>query len=522
MEYRFSHQLFMAAVESALDPPDGWLDVILQMDLPPRERGPTLARAIRLGAAGRDADEEERCVLVLLADSEIERLEYRLDSSYSLLHAAGRLTRASHASLCNVHRRASIQCDWLGRVPAAFEHLQLAQDHAAKIPDEVMVARLVSDQGILELYHRSAREALDSFLRSAAATGALGAKWEQAMALGNAGIACRHLGELDDAVEYIQRSEHVYNSIGDMEGVARKMSERANLLASLGEPERALELCEEALEIRELLGDKRELAMGWGVKANILMELGRLNQARDWFSKAGAAFEELGSNRDSATTFSKLGMVAMYIGDGPASEKALLKSLQLSRSAGAHAAAVDTLFELAWLKMLERRATEAFAFLSEVTSVPSEALRPAQHALVLSAEGWVAYFERDLSRALSCFDRAKSLVPTEGKGTLTSTVHAGLAAVSLAQDDRSVARDHALTALEHLSVTDPAHVLEHLMCLNVLVAIEAAAGNLGEARGLVTEGMGRLQQIRDSGWRAMPLIEQVVTELDGALRQPRT
>lgn len=220
-------------------------------------------------------------------------------------------------------------------------------------------------------------------------------------------------------------------------------------------------------------------------------------------------------------THLKLGCIAMNLGDQQTAESEALAALQTADASGAHGIAIDALTDLAVLRVLTLSPHEAVSLVEKGLARCQDLSDTNRMPLLLCTRGWAAYVAGNTETAELFFRDAQASLPKEGSGPTGISVHAGLAQIAVAEKDFESARRHAVTGLEHSTISDPGLILEHLACLQALVAVEAATGNTDEAHALHSEARNRLKKLQQIGGRPLPLLERMLSEMEDSLRQTR-
>jgi tetratricopeptide (TPR) repeat protein len=88
----------------------------------------------------------------------------------------------------------------------------------------------------------------------------------EGMALGNMGIAYRHLGEPRKAIQYYEQVLEIARQIGNRRWEANALGSLGNAYADLGEPSKAIQYYEQNLEIARQIGDRQgEAYASWNL-----------------------------------------------------------------------------------------------------------------------------------------------------------------------------------------------------------------------------------------------------------------
>ena len=223
---------------------------------------------------------------------------------------------------------------------------------------------------------------------------------------GNIGGVHQNLGEYVKAEECLQKAIAIRLQIGDKEGEARDYSNLGKLFLLLGEDVKAEEYLEKAAAIQKVIGNRLGEASSYGNLGTFFMKLGKYDKAVENFEKALAIEIKIGCKRGEAADYGNLGTVFKALGDYDKAkehyEKALSikvdigdrqgeaschgrpgtvlisledyfkakecfeKALSISTDTGDREEELLSLYNLAFLKLLEGEQSEAFRYLSPI------------------------------------------------------------------------------------------------------------------------------------------------------------
>ncbi|MFX0205408.1 MAG: tetratricopeptide repeat protein, partial [Candidatus Hodarchaeota archaeon] len=116
-------------------------------------------------------------------------------------------------------------------------------------------------------------------------------------------------GELDLALSYLEQSLKIYKDIGNKSHIIKICNNMANVYVSKAEYNRALELYQEALALSEKMGNKRYISV---ISLNIGLikfNKGEIHSALEMYQKSLALFEELDIKVESALCLLNIGTV---------------------------------------------------------------------------------------------------------------------------------------------------------------------------------------------------------------------
>ena len=163
----------------------------------------------------------------------------------------------------------------------------------------------------------------------------LGHRGGEAAALGNIGMAYRHLGEAHKAIEFYEQHLEIARELGDRRGEGNDLRNMGIAYADLGEARKAIEFYEQSLVISREIGNRRGIgndlgnmgvayaALGEARKAvelneqwlEIAREIGDRNGEGNALGNIGVGYAELGEARKAIEFYEQLLTIAREIGD---------------------------------------------------------------------------------------------------------------------------------------------------------------------------------------------------------------
>ena len=157
----------------------------------------------------------------------------------------------------------------------------------------------------------------------------------ESMALNGLGIALASLGEFEDASVVIRASIGVDREIGDRMHLGRKLSNVGQLNAELGEVERALEFLERADEVLSVIQDDGGRADALSAMAELLLEaLGDEDKASEKLDHARRIAERTEDRYDMARERIVRAALERVTGRLPQAEEAAREATEIAQGAG--------------------------------------------------------------------------------------------------------------------------------------------------------------------------------------------
>ena len=186
---------------------------------------------------------------------------------------------------------------------------------------------------VLEL-RQHPRERIRWLEASAEGARKLGNRDREGMALGNLGIAYRHLGETRRAIEYYEQDLAICRETGDRRGEGQTLGNMGNAYAELGETRRAIEYCEQDLEIARETGDRRGEGMTLGNLGLAYEDLGETRRAIEYFEQHLEIARETGDRRGEGQSLNNLGLAYAALGETGRAIEYYEQHLEIARETG--------------------------------------------------------------------------------------------------------------------------------------------------------------------------------------------
>jgi predicted ATPase/DNA-binding SARP family transcriptional activator len=245
-------------------------------------------------------------------------------------HAEFHLALAEHAE---EHLDRASAVEWLDRLATEHENLRAAMAWTLTHPDPALALRLA---GSLSRYCRlrghygEGRKWLtDALDRGGQAPDALRAK-AFAGAVTLTFLQC----DYDAAVLLAKQSLDLYQSLGDVHGVATTRLLLGSIYREHASYQQALEYHRSALETFQAMDDAPGIARALQLCAFTAWLQGDLDSAAEWARLSLRRFQELGDAEATASALMHLGAVAHYRGDNTPALQLLTKAHTISEHTG--------------------------------------------------------------------------------------------------------------------------------------------------------------------------------------------
>ena len=286
-----------------------------------------------------DASEAERLCLHVLSELSITTIEQSHETlrqcadAYRILAGAARLKCNYDLVLTNAEKaghlyrqigdeqmsnsivmiKAQRLLD-IGDHQGAMQLFTQAYTVAQQSGNLAQVARNECNIGNVHLRVRAYNEAFEMFVLLEHHAIELGDKMLQALALGNQGLAYRHLGDPVASIAAIEKALRIDILMDNAEGIARNKGNLANVYHEIGNLNQAIILYEEALSIHRKQGNQRNVGV-WLENLGVIQQalgnesiaLEYYEQAREIFHQISASYEESQSQARIAGSLFELG-----------------------------------------------------------------------------------------------------------------------------------------------------------------------------------------------------------------------
>ncbi|HKW25267.1 MAG TPA: tetratricopeptide repeat protein [Terriglobales bacterium] len=304
-------------------------------------------------------------------------------------------------------RTIGLDLQYSGDFAGALAAYQEAIPPLQKIGDELDLAHVVNDEGVLYMQRGSLRQAKERYLKS----------------------------------------EKTYAQISNKRGMALATANLANVELLEGNLATARHLYERVLVAFRETGDKYGYGLTLGNLGEVSFELGQLEQAKRMYSEALQVMQEMGDRSDSAMYFCDMGNVLKQQADFAGATKAYAESLSLRTQIGEKGWAAVTELAMAGLANHQGRATEADSMaargqaeLEKENRIDDEIQADAVRARSLLLQGKTQQAHVQVAHAASILEQTQ---------TLTSHLEFEVttAQVELASNNLSAAQARAERAL---------------------------------------------------------------------------
>jgi tetratricopeptide (TPR) repeat protein len=279
---------------------------------------PDLAKAPLAEAKGRfeAINDAEMMVQCMAAEASVACLEQRPDAP-------------------DLAMKALVACRSLRKVPNALE------------------VRVLSALAAAQLLVGQTREAIRTFEDAIQRADPVVDMRRLAKLLGNAGIACRELGQLDKAIGYSTRAVALFETLRDLVSLAREENNLGCCLIDRGELTSARSHLVRALELFEQTNLLRSRGLLLLSLCELCLAEGNLDQAMTYADDAILAGESQGEAWSVADARMWKGRIAARVGDDTAADDEFQRALAILETSGMTGRLVQC--HTGYAEILERR-----------------------------------------------------------------------------------------------------------------------------------------------------------------------
>ncbi len=348
---------------------------------------------------------------------------------------AGQAWAAAHAGqdsetahLCSAYPGSGAYYLALRRHPhEQIAWLEAAVAAARRLKDRAGEARHLGNLGIAYRHLGQAERAIDYYEQALAiareirATSAQrSAEWTDARCsegnqLGNLGVAYAELGQVERAIECHEQALAIDREIGDRRGEGNQLTSLGTAYRNLGQAERAIEYYEQALAIQREIGNRVGEGADLGDLGNAYAYLGQAEQAIEHYKQALAIAREIGDRTGEGTGLSNLGAAYAELGQMERAIEQFEQALVIDREIGDRASEGADLGNLglayADLGQVERaieHLRQGLAIAREIGSRRNEGICLNNLGIAYRDLGQVDRARACLKRALAIFEEIKS------------------------------------------------------------------------------------------------------------------
>ncbi len=195
------------------------------------------------------------------------------------------------------------------KFPESFEYYNKALAISKKSGYKKGVATSLNCIGLNYYFQRNYEDAQKFYNQSLAYSKINKIRIEEGNALFNIGQVYKKKNDYIIAEKYYNEALTVFESINDINGLAKTNNILGVFHAEAGHNKKAIEFYEKALQYRQLSGDSRGSAILYNNIGNVLFKWGKYEKALSYYQKALKIFEEIGSQEGIAHCSNNIGLI---------------------------------------------------------------------------------------------------------------------------------------------------------------------------------------------------------------------
>lgn len=240
-------------------------------------------------------------------------------------------------------------------------------------------------------------------------------------------MAFRHLGKLTEAIGSCQAAQSIYAATNERGGLAKVLTNLANIYYGQGDLAGAKKVYEEALKIYREIGNLRGTAGALDNVANVVGDLGDPIAARKLSEESLRIYREISDYTGMGETLNNIATEEQVAGNYGAATKAMAGALEIWRKTGNRNGIATTTNNLADLLLNQGEIAQAESKYQEALKIFRDSSQTSNSAYplfglgeVLSARGNLAgakdKYEETLAISLQNSDKHQSAVALFGLG----------------------------------------------------------------------------------------------------------
>jgi tetratricopeptide (TPR) repeat protein len=211
---------------------------------------------------------------------------------------------------------------------------EIAVNAAHQLQDLSEKATWMSKLGKSHYLLGNLRQAVEYIEQALAIHREIGDRSGQGKDLGNLGIAYNDLGEARRAIQCFQQALAIHQDIGDRHEEGRDLSNLGIINHDLGEVQRAIEFLQQALAIRQEISDRRGEGADLANLGIAYATLGETRRAIEYYQQALAIDREIGDRRGEVADLGNLGLAHSDLGETQRAIECYQQALAIAREIG--------------------------------------------------------------------------------------------------------------------------------------------------------------------------------------------
>ncbi|WP_244329109.1 tetratricopeptide repeat protein [Tolypothrix sp. PCC 7910] len=378
----------------------------------------------------------------------------------------------------------------LGEVIKAQEHYQKALENCPA-EDEQEKAAIIHNLGYLKANSGEINEAIALFKQSLTIKEQIGDVQGKAATLHELGTIKANTGEINEAIALYEQSLALTEEISEQ---ATTLHCLGTIKINRGEINEAIALFEKSLAIKEQIGDVQGMARSLSQLGIIKANSGKVTEAITLYKQSLILKQQIGDIQGQATTLHYLGIIKADRGEINEAIALYAQSLALDKQIGNVRGQAATLHNLGIIKANQGEIKEAIA-LYEQSLILTEQIGNVQgQARTLSQLGIVKANNGDIAEAITLYTKSLTLKQQIGdvQGQATTLHELGRLKANMRKFKE------AITLFQHsLAINNKiGYVQGEAMTLWWLGSIAAQQGNYNQALDYLQPALEIMQRIK--------------------------
>ena len=236
-----------------------------------------------------------------------------------------------------------------------------------------------------------------------------------AHALNIQGISFAIRGQGESAIAYWEKSNKLYEKIGDKKGMAGPLGNIGTVYGDQGDMKKALEYYKKALKIYEELGDKRGMANNLGNIGNAYGDQGDYKNALEYYQKSLKNNEEVNNKTGMANNLGNIGNIYYRLqGDNKKALDYFQKALNIHEEIGDKRGIAKQLRNIGSIYLDEKGYDKAIEYFLKAKEVAKKGKFKIELATTLNDLGEAYKQKEDYKEALSYSNHALEIAQEAG------------------------------------------------------------------------------------------------------------
>jgi CHAT domain-containing protein len=257
-------------------------------------------------------------------------------------------------------------------------------------------------------------EALQEVNRAVDLYGGANVPSKLANILSTRAITYKDLGEYDQAREDYARAEQMFRQLGDEVGLARVLNGEGQLLLDSGDYRSALSTFEKSLALAQRHDQNLGEAFVLNNMAGVYSAQGNFTLAISFATRSLKMKQALGSKEDTGTSLISLGVIYHKGGRDNEAVASFQSAAQLGRETGRKIVTAEALRELGTLEIHRRHYAAALEYLESCLQLYKETGSAVYESRALARIAQVYLLQREYSQAAEVAERSLTLARDHG------------------------------------------------------------------------------------------------------------